>query len=507
MRWLNHQLGRPLQPLAEFVATRRLFLFLLAVVQLCAILSFWSQLDGLQGAHGITPSAQYLHDLRENLGGGLWHIAPGILLLDASDSALHVTCALATLAAICLALGRAPRLALLLFWLCYLSLCSASDEFLNFQWDSLLLETTLLATLLAPRGIFRPQWQTPPVSIAVWSLRWLLFRLYFLSGVVKLASGDPSWRDGTAMSFHYWTQPLPGPLSWLASALPLRFHQLETFLTLALELLIPLGLFLPRKLRVPCAVVMLVLQLSIGLTGNYGYFNLLSALLCVSALDDRALSRLLPQRLRARLPVPDPAPVQVNRRALVGVLCASLLALSTLAAFARVAPQQLPEPLRELHAYFQPFRSANSYGLFANMTKERPEIEIEGSLDGQTWTPYVLPWKPGPLERMPAWCQPHMPRLDWQLWFAGLAHHCRNAQWTLGLFKRLLEKEPAVLGLFAQTPPFAPRYVRSTVWQYRFADPQEHARGLWWKRTRQVPFCPTLKLDENGDLARAEILD
>jgi hypothetical protein len=502
---LARHLGHPLAPAPDILATRALFLRALALIQLIAVLSLWWQLPGLFGQHGITPIADILTAVHKHWGTASWHVTPSLLLLDASDEALHALCAIATFAALGTLLGFAPRWLLGVFWLCWLSLCAASDEFLHYQWDSLLLEATLLAMLFAPHGIFRVQWSQPPTRLALWSLRWLLFRLYFLSGVVKLASHDPTWRDGTAMAFHYWTQPLPGPFSHFVAALPLWAHKLETAMTFFDELLLPLAMFLPRRFRLLGFLGLASLQVMIGLTGNYGYFNLLSLVLCLTLLDDKAWVTRLPLSLRLRMPVVQEIAPQLWRtvgQALVGV---SLLLLATLAAFARVAPEELPGPLATFHDAAAPFRSTNAYGLFAHMTTERPVIQFEGSQDGEKWQEYTLPWQVGALEQRPGWVQPHMPRLDWELWFGALAHECRNAPWTLALARRLLQNEPSVLALFAKHPDFQPKYLRMTLWQYHLPTPEQRARGLFWQRDEAAAFCPNVTLDVRGRLVEADL--
>ncbi len=495
------QLGHPLRRVPEVLATRGLFIRALALVQLVAVVSLWAQVGGLFGQRGITPVAEILHAVQQQWGAASWQVTPSLLLLDASDEAIHGLCAIATLAALGTVLGFAPRWLLGVFWLCWLSLCAASDEFLHYQWDSLLLEATLLAVLFAPPGLLRVQWAQPPTRLALWGLRWLLFRVYFLSGVVKLTSHDPTWRDGTAMAFHYWTQPLPGPFSHFAAALPLRVHQAETAMTFFVELVLPLALFLPRQPRLLACVAMAGLQVLIGLTGNYGYFGLLNATLCLTLLDDAAWLPRLPERLRARIPValaipPRPrAGIDAWRTVGHAVVGVSLLLLATLAAFGRVLPQDLAQPLVRLHEVAAPFRSTNAYGLFAHMTTERPQIQLEGSQDGQKWQEYALPWQVGALDQRPGWVQPHMPRLDWELWFAALAQECRNAPWTLALAQRLLQHEPTVLALFAKHPDFTPKYLRMTLWQYHLPTPAQRAHGQFWQRDAPEAFCPIVALD------------
>jgi hypothetical protein len=153
----------------------------------------------------------------------------------------------------------------------------------------------------------------------------------------------------------------------------------------------------------------------------------------------------------------------------------------------------LPPPIGTVIATVDPFHLVGRYGLFAVMTSTRPEIVIEGSTDGSAWTSYVFRWKPGPLERAPAFVEPHMPRLDWQLWFDALyveraleVGRPSRELVTPRLVERLLDGSRAVRelllpGAFSDAPP---RYVRWQLYHYRFTDREERARsGAWWKRT------------------------
>jgi hypothetical protein len=117
------------------------------------------------------------------------------------------------------------------------------------------------------------------------------------------------------------------------------------------------------------------------------------------------------------------------------------------------------------------------------MTTDRVELEIEATLDGKSWQPYVFPYKPGAPGRMPPFVAPHQPRLDWQMWFAALSSVERNP-WVEELLARLLEASPPVLALF-ETVPFEgrPLAVRVMAYRYRFADLSSwRANGEYWTR-------------------------
>ncbi len=474
---------------------RWLFLRGLALVFAIAFLSFYVQIDGLIGSHGILPVAAFLERVRAATGQTEFARLPTLCWLAASDASLHAQCLAGLLVSLALFLGYAPRACIVLAWALYLSLAVAGQDFLWFQWDALLLETALFALPFAPAG-WNPGLarERPPSTASVVLLRWLLFRLMFVSGVVKLTSGDPTWSfsDLSALTFHYWSQPLPTAFGWYAAQLPLWLQRASCAAMYAIEIGFPWLAFGTRRMRqVGCAGLVLF-QLAIALTGNYGFFNLLAILLCLPLLDDALLARIVPRRLARRAFVPREPENARPATQIAGFLLASFLVVLTGAKLLENvgAVAEVPEPLAAVDQRIAPFRSLNDYGLFRVMTKERREIEIQGSDDGVTWKPYAFRWKPGPVELAPAWCAPHMPRLDWQMWFAALAP-ARHSGWFASLLDRLLEGSPDVLALFAAHPfgDRPPREIRAVLYDYRFTTPAERAAsGAWWKRTEAGSF-------------------
>jgi len=472
---------------------RDLFLRTLGLVVACAFASLWVQVDGLIGSSGISPAQDLLAFAASRNGPSAYWQIPTLLWIDGSDATLHLFCALGFSLGMVLAIvPRRPAFILALLWTLYLSLASVGDVFLGYQWDTLLLETCFFSVGFAAAA-------RPPRRLALFLLRWLLFRLMFLSGMVKLLSGDESWRNLSALTYHYWTQPLPTWSSAYVNDLPRFVHSISCASTLAIELLAPFGIFGPRRVRLTSCAAIALLQLAIALTGNYGFFNLLALVLCIPLLDDRALRALLPAALRGRLTTPPSPPTDPrSRRAQLATILLAVLffAVTSCEALERLGAGFLvPSPAQELLEELTPLRTFNSYGLFAVMTKERPEILIEGSADGLLWLPYEFRWKAGAVDRRPRFTTPHMPRLDWQMWFAALGS-CDRETWLYGFFFRLLQGDPIVSGLLATNPfPAAPpRYLRSTLWQYHFSPPAERHRGVWWTREKVGPYCPTVGL-------------
>ena len=475
-----------------------------------AFASLWRQIDGLLGSRGIAPAKDFLSRVKERFS---WRrrlgIVPTLLWIDASDRSLHALCGAGTLGSALLVFGVAPKALIALLWADYLSLMSVGDVFLGYQWDALLLETYATSLPFAPWHARRKRAdeETPSV-VALWLLRFLLFKLMFLSGFAKLDSKDPTWRDLSALTHHYETQPLPTGLSPRFHDRSRRFHAASTIGMYLAELVAPFAAFGPRKLRLACAAATLQLQMLIQLTGNYGFFNWLTCALALTLLDDQAILSLLPARLRARLHVAPPRPLRrsFSRRLLFGALAFGVAAVSAAETALRMGRlRRIPSSLRAAMSRLHPLRTINTYGLFAVMTRSRPEIVVEGSADGVTWLTYEFKWKPGRVDRGPRTVAPHQPRLDWQMWFAAL-NRWQSNPWFMRFVRKLLEGEPRVLSLLGHNPfpDEPPRFVRALLYDYQFASPSDRKRGVFWKRTRLGRYCPILLLQEGQLAAIAE---
>ncbi len=468
------------------------FLRLLGGVFLVAFASLWAQLDGLIGSRGISPVSELLPWVYGQVGSSAYLKLPTLCWISSTDGFLNGLCIAGVALSTLLMLRVAPRWVVALLWLLYLSLVSVGGPFLQYQWDNLLLETAFFSIFLASPRLWPIRVENPhPLSL--WLLRWLLFRLMFLSGLVKLTSGDLAWRNLTALRFHYWTQPLPTPIAYYAHLLPDGFQTASAVVMFAIELVAPLLIFGPRPARLVAAAAFGFLQLAIAATGNYGFFNLLSLALCLLLLDDGVLARALPRRFRATAESPaEPRPAPRALR--IGCAIAAAFFVLVSVAEMRFWRRDLPSPIEDILAVLQPFRSISSYGLFAVMTLDRPEILVEGSSDGRIWRGYEFKWKPGDPTKLSRFVAPHQPRLDWQMWFAALGSCARNP-WFVRFQQRLLEGTPEVLRLLASNPFPAtpPRYIRSMTYQYRFSDWAEHRNSnAFWNRNLVGPYCPTL---------------
>ena len=461
-----------------------LFLRLFGLIYLAAFVSFAVQAEGLIGSHGILPLAELVDAVAFRVGPERFFLMPMVFWLNDGDVAILAACWAGAALSVLLVVNLWPSLSLILLYALYLSLFYAGQVFMSFQWDIFLLETGFIALLLSVA--------TAP---GIWLLRWLLFRFMFMSGVVKLLSGDPNWWNLSALSYHFLTQPLPTPLARYAAELPQGLLKFAVGGTFFIELFLPLLIFCPRRPRLVAACGFLLLQACILVTGNYNWFNLQTMLLCLPLFDDAALRGIVPRRL-ARLPQP-----RAHRRAkrevarIIAGAMALLLVLCSLVGMDERFGGRPPAAAQAVVGLIEPLQIVGAYGLFAVMTTKRREIVIEGSDDGVQWREYQFRYKPGDVARRPRWNIPHQPRLDWQMWFAALDNPWR-LQWFSRLLQRLLENEPAVTSLLEKNPfpDKPPTYVRAQFYDYTYAGGEEKAKGLWWDRRSLGLYFPEVRL-------------
>jgi predicted DCC family thiol-disulfide oxidoreductase YuxK len=494
--WVDRLWGRPLLPSSYAVSTA-LFIRVMGLVYLCSFLSLAVQLPGLSGPNGILPIGEFLVAAKQQLGSAAYLSFPTHAWFSASNFSLVFVAGLGAFCGLGLLLGLMPRWLALIAWVLHLSLMVAGRDFLYYQWDILLSEAGFLLVALAPAAT-RLRRETPlgGRNLARWLCLWLLWRVVWISGYVKLASGDTAWAACSALSVHYQTQPLPNPMAFAMHHLPAWFHQLSCVSMFGIELIAPMLLIAPRRLRHLGALAIIVLMLLIAASGNYGSFNLLTMALALLAFDDRFFARFVPLATFVR-------PLRASLRARLAAALLALLSLSVTLE-RNLGPSPLLAPLRAGADVLRPLRIVNSYGLFAVMTMKRPELVIEGSLDGHAWKAYELPYKPGRLDRMPAWAAPHMPRLDWQLWFAALGGASHN-RWLGGLLKGLLLDRKEVTGLFAELPfNVAPDQVRVRRFNYRFA---RWGSPDWWIRDETDLYLKPVTLGRENEIIFAQPTD
>ena len=494
------------------VLARWIFLRALALIYFSAFYSLLFQIKGLIGPQGILPAGRYLDAIARYYGTGshlasYWH-APSLFWFSSSSTMLMTVTWSGIAASLLAFVNLWPRLTLLVCLVCFLSFVSAAGDFSSYQSDGMLLEAGFLSLFFAPPGIWPGRAVGhPPSWASLWMLRWEWFRIYFESGLVKELSGDPQWRNFTAMDEYYQNSPLPTWVGWYVEHLPHWFHVGSAVATLAMELVVVFLLFFPPRLRLICFSIVTPWEIGVILTGNYAFLNYIVLALGCLLVDDVYLRRLVPARLGPGLSESQASAMReshILRTGLHGgfVLLSGILLswtgyVTTAELVNLVFPRALPVgPGTAL----EPFRIANQYGLFAVMTRGRYEIEFQGSNNGQDWQPYHFRYKPQLLNEAPGIYAPYQPRFDWNLWFASLGDWQQNEIVPI-TETRLLTDDRDVLTLFRGSPfgGVPPRVVRAVLYQYWFTTiEQKHRTGNWWRRTLLGVYAPAIEGTGDG---------
>lgn len=513
-RWLFAPMGA--EP--SRIIARWLFLRALAAIYFSAFFSLVFQIRGLIGPQGILPAEPYLQAVSQSLGywQRLWY-APTLLWISSGSGTLSALCWVGMLASILLLLNLWPRGMLAICFLCFLSFISAAQEFSSYQSDGMLLEAGFISLFFAPPGLRPGLAAVHPASRAShFLLQWEWFRIYFESGMAKILSGDPEWRNFTAMDEYYQNGPLPTWIGWYMQHLPHWFHAATVYATLAMELGIVWMFLLPRRWRIVCFCIVTPWEIGVILTANYTFLNYLVLSLGILLLDDRFLRRFLPAgwtSAAAVVPSGETPKSGANpwREKLgsfwsaTGVTVSAIMLAWVFYAATAEMLGNYPLPTFPIAA-LEPFRIANRYGLFAVMTRGRYEIEFQGSDDGENWKTYHFLYKPQELNQPPRIFAPYQPRFDWNLWFASLGGWRENSIVPKSVI-RLLSNDQDVLHLFADNPfPQAPpRMIRTLLWQYWFTSMDEKRRtGMWWRRELIGRYAPTLEKTSEGEIKVVE---
>jgi hypothetical protein len=415
----------------------------LGIITLIAFLSYWYQAESLIGEQGLSSWTKDLANIEQwcaqNPDLNKWNIRPTLLWLKPLTS-LNLLLTIGSISSLLLVIGILPTISALVSYICYLSLIVVGEPFLSFQWDALLCETLLLSLPFLPFTKFHKIGESYKVCwIARYLIIALLAKLMLESGIVKFTSfgvnKENTWRDLTAMDYHYWTQPLPHRLSAWIHSLPQWFDQLLLYFMYGIELVLPFFLFLPGIYRRIGVVGQILLQIAILLSGNYGFFNLLTLCLYIPLIDDRMVPRFFTKYWTKDSNKSNTPFFESDFRPFLGIsrwiylgTAWFFFGVTTFGHFARDLKGNQPNPIINLDVRWtepytnmvRPTRAFNSYGLFRVMTTSRPEIIIEGSLDGKNWRTYEFKWKPTDPTQSPRFTGPHMPRIDWQMWFEGL---------------------------------------------------------------------------------------
>jgi membrane protein implicated in regulation of membrane protease activity len=463
-------------PVAEgYWIARFVFQRGLACIYLVAFLVAARQFRPLAGEDGLLP-------LSDRLDRASFRDRPSLFRLVPDDRAIAVTAwtgvALSAVALVAgpywLPGGLATPASMALWaalWLLYLSFVNSGGTFYGYGWESMLLETGVLAVFLGAG-------EAAPPLVVVWLLKWVLFRNMLGAGLIKMR-GDDCWRDLTCLNYYYETQPMPNPVSWYAHHLPDRFHRVETLGNHVVELAVPFLYFAPQPYAAAGGAATILFQAWLLATGNFSWLNALTVVLAVPTFDDGLLGSVLP----VAAPAAAPAPTYLQ-------IVSFLVAAVVLALSVRPVRNMLSESQR-MNAGWDPLHLVNSYGAFGSVTGQRHEVVVEGT-DAETpadadWEAYEFPGKPTDPGTRPPFVAPYHHRLGWQLWFAAMSPTPHRHPWFVRLLEKLLAGDEAVRSLLAADPfdGDAPEYVRAVRYRYRFTTPEERAEtGRWWVRER-----------------------
>ncbi|MFE2585597.1 lipase maturation factor family protein [Streptomyces sp. NPDC059378] len=459
----------------EYGLTRLVFQRGLAAVYLVAFLAAARQFRALTGEHGMLPVPRFLARMPFRLAPSVFHLhysdrffagwawtgcAVSAALLAGADSLLPLW---------------AGMLLWLVPWALYLSIVNVGQTWYSFGWESLLLEVGFLAVFLGNDKV------APPV-VVLFLLRWILFRVEFGAGLIKMR-GDACWRKLTCLYHHHETQPMPGPLSWFFHHLPKPVHRAEVAANHFTQLIVPFLLFTPQPVAGAAAALMIVTQLWLVLSGNFAWLNWITIVLAVPAL-----------RLPGSPPPPSAPPLWYE--VLVLAVAALLLFLSHHPVVNMISRRQV------MNRSFDPLHLVNTYGAFGSVSRVRYEVVVEGTLDAAPhedadWREYEFRGKPGDLRHWPRQFAPYHLRLDWLMWFAALSPGYAGT-WFGALVERLLENDRDTLKLLRRSPfppDEPPHFVRARLFRYRYTTWRElRATGACWERVYVREYLPPTRL-------------
>ena len=482
-------------PRPTFWLTRFLILRLLGAVYAIAFLAAINQILPLIGSNGLLPVGIFLKRISDALGPttGFFRL-PSFFWFTHSDPALLTVAWIGFLLSCLVAAGFANALILALLWFLYMSFVNVGQEWYGYGWEIQLLETGFLAIFLCPLLDLRPFPKRPPPKPIIILFQWLICRIMLGSALIKLR-GDEVWRNGTALYYHFETQPIPGPLSRWFHFLPKAALRFGVWYNWLAEGIAPFFVFWPRHARHIAGLIIVGLQGILILSGNLSFLNWLTIVPALACFDDSFWAKLLPRAI-TRKATEAAANAEPSKP-----MTTTAWAITILIGFLSIQPVlNMLSPQQIMNTSFDPFNLVNTYGAFGSVGQERLNIVFEGTTDSipddsAHWIDYPYKALPTAPEKRPPQVAPYQPRLDWQMWFAAMSTPSEYP-WTLILIGKLLRNDPGALSLFAANPfpGKPPRYIRAVLYRYSFAKPgnPEHR---WWNRTNiGAPWLPALSL-------------
>jgi len=493
-------------PARDYRLTRWLVLRLLGVVYLFAFLGIVLQGLPLLGSHGLTPMANLVDRLH---GAHLGFLdVPSVFMWGSSDTAITTWAYVGVALSLVVVAGYANLPILLVLWLVYGSYERLGQLWFGFGWEIQLVETGLLAAFLAHPWDPRPLAAPSPPRLAIILVRWLVFRIMFGAGMIK-AHGSGCWADLTCLDAHFETQPIPNPLSAGLHHLPHAVHAGGVMLNHVVELVMPFFVFGPRFLRLVAACAMGLFQVILIISGNLAFLNWLTLVPILAVLDDDALRRVLPARVRTWLSARMPARPPGRGHRIAVAIFAVLVAIKSVAVV-----ENLVSSKQAMNRSYDRLALVNTYGAFGSVGMVRHELVIEGTMDADptsaTWREYELPCKPGALDRRPCLLGPYHLRLDWLIWFAAMVEpeqtpwssppdagpdrRTASVVWMMHVVYKLLDGDTGLRELFAVDPFHGepPLWIRIRRFVYHL---EPYGAPAWWQRDHDELWLSPVSLD------------
>lgn len=475
--------------------TRYVILRLLGFVYAIAFAVAINQIIPLIGSDGLTPVGLFLKQISNALGPTEGFIRlPSIFWFSHSDAMLLTASWIGFLLSCIVLAGYANAIILIVLWILYMSFVHAGQDWYGYGWEIQLLETGFLAIFLCPLKDMRPFSKKPPPFIIIILFRWLIFRIMFGAGLIKLR-GDEIWRNGTALYYHFETQPIPGPLSRWFNFLPHSSLKAGVWFNWLAEIAAPLFAFWPRIGRNIAGIIIILFQITLIVSGNLSFLNWLTIIPALACFDDAFWARLLPRRLVYKAKsAAENAEHSKPMQTAAWVVMVIVLMLSIAPVINMVSSRQI------MNTSFDPLNIVNTYGAFGTVGQERYNIVFEGTADDDStnkaeWKPYIYKGLPLLLDKRPPQIAPYQLRLDWQMWFAAMASP-EQYPWTLNLEWKLLHNDAKTLALFAGNPfpGKPPKYIKATLYVYRFA--KSNNKNIWWSRQKLGDWLPPLSAND-----------
>lgn len=484
-------------PRPTYWLTRFIMLRLLGAIYAVAFLVAINQIIPLIGANGLLPVGIFIQRVGETLGSRSAGFArlPSLFWFFHSDNSLLIVAWIGFGLSLVVVAGYANALLLAVLWFLYMSFVHLGQDWYGYGWEIQLLETGFLAIFLCPLLDMRPFPKRATPMPVIGLFRWLIFRIMFGAGMIKWR-GDAVWRNGTALYYHFETQPLAGPLSRWFHFLPHWILKIGVWYNFLAELVAPWFIFYPRIARHIAGSIIVFLQIILIFSGNLSFLNWLTILPALACFDDSFWSRILPRKLvihaeKAEAEAEPSKPMITT----AWIITALIVIFSIQPVFNMLSPRQI------MNTSFDPIDLVNTYGAFGSVGQERLNIVFEGTLDdvpdeNAHWKSYIYKGLPVELNKRPPQIAPYQLRLDWQMWFAAMSSP-DEYPWTVNLISKLLHNDPGAVGLFAENPfPVkAPKYIRAVLYRYRFA-PAGNPEGNWWNREEIGLWLPPLSTED-----------